>query len=163
MQELISAGAHFGHQSRYWNPKMKKYIAATYNHIHIINLEHTLTGLRKACEFVHNLAKNRNKLLLVGTKRAAGDIIKEQAISINQYYVNHRWMGGMLTNYKTVCSSIDKLKEFTKQSQDNSWSMITKKEALSRKNLMIKLEKSIGRYKGYKWIAGCALYYRYSP
>lgn len=147
MQDLISTGAHFGHQSKYWNPNMKKHISATYNHIHIINLEHTLTGLRKACEFVHNLAKNRNKLLLVGTKRAASDIVKEQAISINQFYVNHRWMGGMLTNYKTVCSSIDRLKELTKESQDDSWNKITKKEALARKNLMVKLEKSIGGIK----------------
>jgi len=147
MQDLISTGAHFGHQSKYWNPNMKKHISATYNHIHIINLEHTLTGLRRACEFVHNLAKNRNKLLLVGTKRAASDIIKQQAVSINQFYVNHRWMGGMLTNYKTVCSSIDKLKELNKESRDGSWNKLTKKEALTRKNLMIKLEKSIGGIK----------------
>ncbi len=126
---------------------MKKHISATYNHIHIINLEHTLIGLRRSCEFVHNLAKNRNKLLLVGTKRAASDIVKQQAISINQFYVNHRWMGGMLTNYKTVCSSIDKLKELNKESQDGSWNKLTKKEGLARKNLMIKLEKSIGGIK----------------
>lgn len=147
MQDLLSTGAHFGHQSRYWNPKMRRHISATYNHIHIINLEHTIAGLRQASEFVHNLAKNRNKLLLVGTKRAASEIVKEQALSINQYYVDHRWMGGTLTNYKTVCSSIDKLRELIKESEDGSWNKMTKKETLTRKRLMVKLEKSIGGIK----------------
>ena len=147
MRNLLSAGAHFGHQSRYWNPKMKRHISATYNHIHIINLEHTIAGLRRASEFVHNIAKNRNKLLLVGTKRAAQEIIKEQALSINQFYVDHRWMGGTLTNYKTVYSSIEKFRELTKESEDGSWHKMKKKEALTRQRLLVKLEKSIGGIK----------------
>lgn len=147
IQDLLDAGAHFGHQSRYWNPKMKKYIYGTYNHINIINLEETLIGLRRACEFVHDLARNRKKLLLVGTKTAAGDIIKQEAIGIGQYYVNHRWMGGTLTNYNIICASINKLTTFQKQQETGMFEQITKKEAMMRTRAMNKLERNIGGIK----------------
>lgn len=147
IKDLLDAGAHFGHQSRYWNPKMKSYIYTTYNRINIINLEHTLTGLRRACEFVHDLAKNRNKLLFVGTKKAAGDTIKEHAIDIGQYYVNHRWMGGTLTNYNIICASIDKLRDLQQQKAAGMFYKLTKKEAMMRQRTINKLERSIGGIK----------------
>ena len=147
IKDLLDAGAHFGHQSRYWNPKMKRYIYGTYNRINIINLEHTLTGLRRACEFVHDLARNRKKLLFVGTKKAAGEIIKEQVLSIGQYYVNHRWMGGTLTNYNIICASIEKLRDLQQQKAEGMFDKITKKEAMMRQRSMTKLERSIGGIK----------------
>lgn len=147
IQDLLQAGAHFGHQSRYWNPKMKKYIYGTYNHINIINLEYTLIGLRRACEFVHDLASSRKKLLLVGTKKAAGDIIKEGALAIGQYYVNHRWMGGTLTNYSIICASIYKLNDLNKQKAEGMFHKLTKKEAMMRTRSMLKLERNIGGIK----------------
>ena len=147
IKDLLDAGAHFGHQSRYWNPKMKRYIYGTYNRINIINLEHTLTGLRRACEFVHDLARNRKKLLFVGTKKAAGEIIKEQVLSIEQYYVNHRWMGGTLTNYNIICASIEKLRDLQQQKAEGMFDKITKKEAMMRQRSMTKLERSIGGIK----------------
>ena len=147
IKDLLDAGAHFGHQSRYWNPKMKRYIYGTYNRINIINLEHTLTGLRRACEFVHDLARNRKKLLFVGTKKAAGEIIKEQVLSIGQYYVNHRWMGGTLTNYNIICASIEKLRDLQQQKAEGMFDKITKKEAMMRQRAMTKLERSIGGIK----------------
>ena len=144
IQDLLEAGTHFGHQSRYWNPKMKKYIYGTYNRINIINLEHTLIGLRRACEFVHDLARSRKKLLLVGTKKAASDIIKQEAINIGQFYVNHRWMGGTLTNYNIICASIDKLNELIKQRAEGMFEKLTKKEAMMRTRAMMKLDRNIG-------------------
>ena len=147
IQDLLDAGAHFGHQSRYWNPKMKKHIYGTYNHINIINLEQTLIGLRRACEFAHDLARNRKKLLLVGTKKAASDIIKDTAVKLDQYYVNHRWMGGTLTNYNIICASINKLTNLQKQQAEGMFAQITKKEAMMRTRAMLKLERSIGGIK----------------
>lgn len=144
MQDLLNADAHFGHQARYWNPKMRKYIYGTYSNIHIINLERTIVGLRRACEKVHDIAKNRNKLLFVGTKKTARDLIKQMAASVEQYYVNHRWTGGMLTNYKTVSASIEKLNRLEKQSEDGSLDQFTKKEAMMHRREMMKLQRNIG-------------------
>ena len=144
MQDLLGADAHFGHQARYWNPKMQKYIYGTYSNIHIINLERTIVGLRRACEKVHDIAKNRNKLLFVGTKKTARDLIKKMAESVEQYYVNHRWTGGMLTNYKTVSASIEKLNTLEKQSEDGSLEQFTKKEAMMHRREMMKLQRNIG-------------------
>ncbi|WP_165787172.1 30S ribosomal protein S2 [Pseudohalioglobus lutimaris] len=147
MRDLLQAGAHFGHQTRYWNPKMDQYIFGARNKIHIINLEHTVPSFNEALDMVQRLASNKNKILFVGTKRAAGKIIKEQAERAGQPYVSHRWLGGMLTNYKTIRASIKRLRELEAQQADGTFDRLTKKEALMRSRDMEKLERSIGGIK----------------
>ena len=151
MRDMLSAGVHFGHQTRYWNPKMGKYIFGARNKIHIINLEHTVPAFNEALALVQQMASQKKKILFVGTKRAAQKIIKEQAERAGQPFVSHRWLGGMLTNYKTIRASIRRLSELTAQSQDGTFAKLTKKEALMRSRDMEKLERSIG---GIKNIAG---------
>lgn len=147
MKEMLKAGVHFGHQCRYWNPKMKKFIFGARNKIHIINLEHTVPALNAALEQVHSLAAKKKKVLFVGTKRAAGKIIKEQAERAGMPYVDHRWLGGMLTNYKTIRGSIKKLRDLEAQETDGTFDRLTKKEALVRRRQKEKLERSIGGIK----------------
>jgi small subunit ribosomal protein S2 len=147
MRDMLSAGVHFGHQTRYWNPKMAKYIYGARNKIHIINLEHTVPAFNKALELVTLMASQKKKVLFVGTKRAAQKIVKEQAERAGQPFVSHRWLGGMLTNYKTIRASIRRLSELTVQSQDGTFAKLTKKEALMRTRDMEKLERSIGGIK----------------
>src|SRR5690554_921960 len=147
MRDLLKAGVHFGHQTRYWNPKMSKFIFGARNKIHIINLEHTLPALNSALDVVQNMASNKNKIMFVGTKRAAAKVIKEEAARAGMPYVNHRWLGGMLTNYKTIRQSIRRLRELETQSQDGTFDKLTKKEALMRTREMEKLELSIGGIK----------------
>ncbi|MDO6562603.1 30S ribosomal protein S2 [Amphritea sp. 1_MG-2023] len=147
MRDLLKAGVHFGHQTRYWNPKMGKYIFGARNKIHIINLEHTLPALNGALDVVKGMAGNKNKILFVGTKRAASKTIKEEASRANMPYVNHRWLGGMLTNYKTIRQSIRRYRDLESQSQDGTFAQLTKKEALMRQREMEKLELSIGGIK----------------
>ncbi|NQZ31357.1 MAG: 30S ribosomal protein S2 [Oceanospirillaceae bacterium] len=147
MRELLKAGVHFGHQTRYWNPKMNQYIFGARNKIHIINLEHTLPALNDSLSIVKNMTVNKNKILFVGTKRAASKIIKEEAKRAGMPYVNHRWLGGMLTNYKTIRQSIRRLRELEGQSDDGTFAQLTKKEALMRQREMEKLERSIGGIK----------------
>jgi small subunit ribosomal protein S2 len=147
MRELLQAGAHFGHQTRYWNPKMDQYIFGARNKIHIINLEYTVPAFNQALEMVTRLVANKNKILFVGTKRAAGKIIKEQAQLAGMPYVNHRWLGGMLTNYKTIRASIKRLRDLESQQGDGTFDSLTKKEALMRTRDMEKLERSIGGIK----------------
>jgi small subunit ribosomal protein S2 len=147
MRDLLQAGAHFGHQTRYWNPKMDQYIFGARNKIHIINLEHTVPAFNEALTLVKNLTANKNKVLFVGTKRAAGKVIKEQALMAGMPYVNHRWLGGMLTNYKTIRASIKRLRELEAQQEDGTFEKLTKKEALMRSRTMEKLERSIGGIK----------------
>jgi small subunit ribosomal protein S2 len=144
MKALLEAGAHFGHRTRFWNPKMAPFIFGTRNKIHIINLEKTLPLLKDASNFLGRLASHKAKILFVGTKRAAQDIIKEQAERCGMPYVNHRWLGGMLTNYKTVRQSIFRLKELKKMQQDGSFENMIKKEALMLERELDKLEKSLG-------------------
>ncbi|MEH6652152.1 MAG: 30S ribosomal protein S2 [Motiliproteus sp.] len=144
MRELLKAGAHFGHQTRYWNPKMGKYIFGARNKIHIINLEHTVPAMNEALSVVQRLATNKNKILFVGTKRAASKVIKEEAVRAGMPYVNHRWLGGMLTNYKTIRASIKRFRDLGQQSSDGTFEQLTKKEALMRSREMDKLERSIG-------------------
>jgi small subunit ribosomal protein S2 len=151
MREMLQAGVHFGHQTRFWNPKMAPYIFGARNKIHIINLEHTVPAFNDALGFVKKLAANKNKVLLVGTKRSASKIVKEQAQRCGMPYVSHRWLGGMLTNYKTIRQSIKRLRELEAQSQDGTFAKLTKKEALMRTRDMEKLERSIG---GIKDMAG---------
>ncbi|MEQ9394922.1 30S ribosomal protein S2 [Haliea sp.] len=147
MRDLLQAGAHFGHQTRYWNPKMDRYIFGARNKIHIINLEHTVPAFNEALTLIKKLSGNKNKILFVGTKRAAGKIIKEQADRAGMPYVSHRWLGGMLTNYKTIRASIKRLRELEAQQADGTFAKLTKKEALMRTRDMEKLERSIGGIK----------------
>ena len=151
MRDLLQAGAHFCHQTRYWNPKMDQYIFAARNKIHIINLEHTVPAFNEALDMVKRLSGNKNQILFVGTKRAAGKIIKEQAQRAGMPYVSHRWLGGMLTNYKTIRASIKRLRDLEAQQTDGTFEKLTKKEALMRSRDMEKLERSIG---GIKEMAG---------
>lgn len=147
MRDLLKAGAHFGHQTRYWNPKMGQYIFGARNKIHIINLDQTVPALNEALSIVQNMAANKNKVLFVGTKRAAAKVIKEQADRVGMPYVNHRWLGGMLTNYKTIRQSIRRFRDLETQSNDGTFEQLTKKEALMRQREMEKLERSIGGIK----------------
>lgn len=147
MKDLLKAGVHFGHQTRYWNPKMAQYIFGARNKIHIINLEHTVPALNNALKMVEGLASSNNKILFVGTKRAASKIIQENAIRSGQPYVAHRWLGGMLTNYKTIRQSIRRLRDLETQLADGTFEQLTKKEALMRRREMEKLERSIGGIK----------------
>ncbi|MDC9720386.1 MAG: 30S ribosomal protein S2 [Gammaproteobacteria bacterium] len=147
MRDLLKAGAHFGHQTRYWNPKMGQYIFGARNKIHIINLDQTLPALNEALGIVENMASNKNKVLFVGTKRAAGKLIKEHASRVGMPYVNHRWLGGMLTNYKTIRQSINRFRTLETQFNDGTFEQLTKKEALMRQREMEKLERAIGGIK----------------
>ena len=147
MREMLQAGVHFGHQTRYWNPKMGEYIFGARNKIHIIDLEQTVPAFNDALGFIQRLANSRNKILFVGTKRAASKIMKEQATRAQQPYVSHRWLGGMLTNYKTIRGSIKRLRDLETQQNDGTFDVLTKKEALMRTRDMEKLERSIGGIK----------------
>ncbi len=147
MKEMLRAGVHFGHQCRYWNPKMEPYIFGSRNKIHIINLEHTVPALNSALDEVTDMADKKKKILFVGTKRAAAKIVREQAERAGMPYVNHRWLGGMLTNYKTIRGSIKRLKELEIQETDGTFNRLTKKEALMLTRAKEKLERSIGGIK----------------
>ncbi|WP_106478955.1 30S ribosomal protein S2 [Phytohalomonas tamaricis] len=147
MRDLLKAGAHFGHQTKYWNPKMSKYIFGARNKIHIINLEHTLPALNEAVSIVEKMAENNNKIMFVGTKRAASKIIAEEANRVGQPFVNHRWLGGMLTNYKTIRQSIKRLRELEAMHEDGTFEKLTKKEVLMATREQEKLERSIGGIK----------------
>ena len=147
MRDLLQAGAHFGHQTRFWNPKMGPFIFGARNKIHIINLEHTVKAFNEALTYVNGLAAKKNKVLFVGTKRAASGVIREQAQRAGMPYVDHRWLGGMLTNWKTLRQSINRLKELEKQSEDGTFAKLTKREALERTRDMEKLERSLGGIK----------------
>ena len=147
MRELLEAGAHFGHQTRYWNPKMNEYVFGARNNIHIINLEKTLPRLQEACIYIRGIAAKRNKILFVGTKRSAGKVVKEHAARVKMPYVDKRWLGGMLTNYKTIRQSIRRLRDLETQSTDGTFEKLTKKEALSRQRTLEKLEDSLGGIK----------------
>lgn len=147
MRDMLQAGVHFGHQTRFWNPKMDPYIFGSRNKIHIINLEQTVPAFNEALSYLQQLASNNNKILFVGTKRAASKIVKEQAERANMPYVSHRWLGGMLTNYKTIRASIKKYRDLEQQQKDGTFAKLTKKEALMRQREMDKLELSIGGIK----------------
>jgi small subunit ribosomal protein S2 len=147
MRDMLKAGVHFGHQTRYWNPKMGKYIFGARNKIHIINLEKTLPMFNEALAFVEKLAAGKNKIMFVGTKRSAGKIVAEEAARCGSPYVDHRWLGGMLTNYKTIRASIKRLRDLETQSQDGTFEKLTKKEALMRTRDLEKLDRSLGGIK----------------
>src|SRR5215475_696328 len=130
MREMLEAGVHFGHQTRFWNPKMAPYIFGHRNKIHIINLEKTLALYQDALKFVRQLAANKGNVLFVGTKRQAREIVREEALRCAMPFVDHRWLGGMLTNFKTVKQSIKRLKEMEALVEDGSIERMPKKEAL---------------------------------
>jgi small subunit ribosomal protein S2 len=144
---MLEAGVHFGHQTRYWNPKMAPYIFGHRNKIHIINLEKTLALYQDALKFARQTAANRGNILFVGTKRQAREIVREEAMRCQMPYVDHRWLGGMLTNFKTVKQSIKRLKEMEAMQQDGSLERISKKEALGLTRELAKLQRSLGGIK----------------
>ena len=147
MRQMLEAGVHFGHQTRYWNPKMAPYIFGHRNKIHIINLEKTLVLYQEALKYVRQLAANRGSILMVGTKRQAREIVREEALRCGMPFVDHRWLGGMLTNFKTVKQSIKRLKEMEQMSQDGTLERISKKEALGLQREREKLQRSLGGIK----------------
>jgi small subunit ribosomal protein S2 len=147
MREMLEAGVHFGHQTRFWNPKMASYIFGHRNRIHIVNLEKTLTAYNEAMTYAKRLSANRGTILFVGTKRQAREIIAEEAKRAGMPFVDQRWLGGMLTNFKTVKASIKRLKDMEATMADGGHERMSKKEALTFSREMEKLQKSIGGIK----------------
>ena len=147
MREMLEAGVHFGHQTRFWNPKMAPFIFGSRNKIHIINLEKTLTLYNEALDYVRKLSARKGTVLFVGTKRQARDTMREEAMRCGSPYVDHRWLGGMLTNYKTVRQSIKRLKDMQAMIEDQSIEKLSKKEALQFQRDLAKLERSLGGIK----------------
>jgi small subunit ribosomal protein S2 len=147
MREMLEAGVHFGHQTRFWNPRMAPYIFGHRNRIHIVNLEQTLVMYQAAIKFVRQLTANRGSVLFVATKRQAREIIREEALRCSTPYVDDRWLGGMLTNYKTVKQSIKRLKDMQAMVADGSVEKLIKKEALLFQRELAKLERSLGGIK----------------
>jgi small subunit ribosomal protein S2 len=147
MRDMLQAGVHFGHQTRFWNPKMSQYIFGSRNKVHVINLEHTVPAFNEALDIIRIEATKGNQILFVGTKRAAQKIIKEQAERSGMPYVSHRWLGGMLTNYKTIRASIRRFRDLEAQESDGTFDLLNKKEVLTRTRMKEKLENSIGGIK----------------
>ncbi len=147
MRQMLEAGVHFGHQTRFWNPKMAPFIFGHRNKIHIVNLEKTLVMYQEAMKYVKKLSSNKGTILFVGTKRQAREIIKEEALRCGAPYVDHRWLGGMLTNFKTVKQSIKRLKDMEAMVQDGSLEKLPKKEALGIQRELVKFERSLGGIK----------------
>jgi len=147
MRQMLEAGVHFGHQTRYWNPKMSPYIFGERNKIHIINLEKTLPMFLDAATFLGNMAANRGRILFVGTKRSARDSVREEAIRCGMPYVNHRWLGGMLTNFNTVKKSIQRLHDLEQMLSGDGVARLNKKQILMLNRELIKLERSLGGIK----------------
>ena len=150
MRQMLEAGVHFGHQTRYWNPKMAPYIFGERNKIHIINLEQTLPMFNDSMNFIGKMAARGGKVMFVGTKRSAREAVREAAQACKMPYVNHRWLGGMLTNFKTVKQSIRRLKDLEKMTEDGSMERLNKKEALMMTREQEKLERSLGGIKDMK-------------
>lgn len=147
MRQMLEAGVHFGHQTRFWNPKMAPYIFGHRNKIHIINLEKTLTKYQEAIAFVRKMSAKKGTILFVSTKRQAREIIAEEALRCGMPYVDDRWLGGMMTNFKTLKLSVKRLKDLEQAVEDGSFEKLSKKEALTLQREMDKLRKSIGGIK----------------
>ena len=152
MKQLLEAGVHFGHQTRRWNPKMATYIYTERNGIHIIDLQKTVKKLEEAYSFVREMAANGGNVLFVGTKKQAQDAIKEEAARCGGYYVNARWLGGMLTNFRTMRTRIDRLAQLRKMEEDGTFAMLPKKEVIKHQGEIEKLEKYLGGVKEMKKI-----------
>ncbi len=150
IRQLLEAGVHFGHQTRYWHPSMREYIFTAHNKVHIINLEKTLPMLKRAADFVRRLGARNGTLMFVGTKLAAATIVQEQADRCGMPYINSRWLGGMLTNFKTIKQSVKHLNELNDMHANGLFDKLIKKEALMRTREMEKLEKSLGGIKDMK-------------
>ncbi|OQY25787.1 MAG: 30S ribosomal protein S2 [Desulfobacteraceae bacterium 4572_35.2] len=154
MKQLLEAGVHFGHQTKRWNPKMKPYIFGARNGIYIIDLQKTVRYFRSACNFIKGVAENGDSILFVGTKKQAQDTIREEALRSGQFFVNNRWLGGMLTNFATIKGSIDRLKKIEAMAEDGTFELLTKKECLQLERQRIKLEKNLGGIKGMTKLPG---------
>ncbi len=154
MKQLLEAGVHFGHQTRRWNPKMAPYIYTERNGIYIIDLQKTVKKLEEAYAFVRQLAENGESILFVGTKKQAQDAIKEESERVGMYYVNARWLGGMLTNFKTMRTRIDRLTQLRKMESDGTFAMLPKKEVIKHQGEIEKLEKYLGGVKEMKKLPG---------
>ena len=150
MKQLLEAGVHFGHQTRRWNPKMAEYIFTERNGIYIIDLQKTVKKVEEAYYFVRDIAASGEDILFVGTKKQAQDAIKTEAERCGMYYVNERWLGGMLTNFKTIQSRIKRLKEIETMSEDGTFDVLPKKEVIELKKEWAKLEKNLGGIKDMK-------------
>ena len=144
LEDMLQAGVHFGHHTKYWNPKMNPYIFGVRNKIHIIDLQLTIELLKPALSYLKSVAQKNNKILFLGTKRSASNTVQKEAIRCGMPYVNERWLGGMLTNYKTIRSSIRRLEDLLRQKEDGTFSKLTKKEGLKLQREIDKLEKAIG-------------------
>jgi len=155
MKQLLEAGVHFGHQTRRWNPKMAPYIFGDRNGIHIVDLQKTLRMANEAYSFMKELANAGGRVLFVGTKRQAREAIKEESLRSGQYYVNHRWLGGMLTNFSTVQQSVRKMKDLIRQKEEGVFELLTKKEALQKQRELEKLERSLGGIKDMLHLPDC--------
>ena len=154
MKQLLEAGVHFGHQTRRWNPKMAEYIFTERNGIYIINLQKTVKKIVEAYDFVRSVAESGESILFVGTKKQAQDSIKEEAERVGMYFVNARWLGGMLTNFKTIQKRIERLNQLKKMEEDGTFDLLTKKEATKLKLEIEKLEKYLGGIKDMKKLPG---------
>ncbi|MDO6354099.1 MULTISPECIES: 30S ribosomal protein S2 [unclassified Caloramator] len=152
MKQLLEAGVHFGHQTRRWNPKMAQYIFTERNGIYIIDLQKTVKKMEEAYEFVKQAAAEGKEILFVGTKKQAQDSIKEEAIRCGMHYVNERWLGGMLTNFKTIKTRIERLEELERMEQDGTFDLLPKKEVMKLRHEKEKLEKNLGGIKNMKRI-----------
>ncbi len=152
MKQLLEAGVHFGHQTRRWNPKMAPYIYTERNGIYIIDLQKTVKKLEEAYNFVREISANGGQILFVGTKKQAQDAIKEEAIRCGGYYVNARWLGGMMTNFRTMRTRIDRLTQLKKMEEDGTFAMLPKKEVIKHQAEIEKLEKYLGGVKEMKKI-----------
>jgi small subunit ribosomal protein S2 len=150
MKQLLEAGVHFGHQTRRWNPKMAKYIFTERNGIYIIDLQKTVKKVDEAYNFVRETAKNGGSILFVGTKKQAQEAMREEATRCNQFYVNERWLGGMLTNFKTIQKRIARLRQLEKMEEDGTFDVLPKKEVLGLRHEMEKLNKNLGGIKDMK-------------
>ncbi|MCA1796459.1 MAG: 30S ribosomal protein S2 [Geobacteraceae bacterium] len=154
MKQLLEAGVHFGHQTKRWNPKMKPYIFGARNGIYIIDLQRTVRYFRTAYDFIKDVVESGDNVLFVGTKKQAQDAVREEAERAGQFYVNNRWLGGMLTNFATIKGSIDRLKKIEVMADDGTFDLLTKKEVLQLERERIKLERSLGGIKGMTKLPG---------
>jgi small subunit ribosomal protein S2 len=154
MKQLLEAGVHFGHQTRRWNPKMAEYIYMERNGIYIIDLQKTVKKLEEAYNFVRSIAENGQSVLFVGTKKQAQDSVREEAERVGQFYVNARWLGGMLTNFKTMRTRIDRMAQLKKMQEDGTFDMLPKKEVVKLLHEMEKLDKYLGGVKDMKRLPG---------
>jgi len=154
MKELLEAGVHFGHQTKRWNPKMKEFIYGQRNGIYIIDLQKTIKAFKEALQFIRTLAENGGELLFVGTKKQAQDIVKDAASRSESSYVNQRWLGGLLTNFKVVRGSIDKLIELEEMKEDGRWDLLSKKEQSKQDKVYRKLSKNLGGIKAMSGVPG---------